>query len=165
MKRTQGLEEPLLSYYFDILETCQNIDPTMPEERKVGHLLNGLKPTLAEKIIPYEVTTCKEFLERAKLLVRATKFANAPRRNQAIVAAAQAKIECDAKPIIDNTEHDTDPPGESIKTILKSLLEQQASLLAHASATSRPETSTKPGNESGSEIEKSLYTSTIGAPD
>ena len=36
---------------------------------------------------------------------------------------------------MDTTEHDTDPPDDSIKTILKSLLEQQqASLLAHASA-------------------------------
>ena len=146
MKRTQGLEEPLLSYYFDILETCQNIDPAMPEERKVGHLLNGLKPTLAEKIIPYEVTTCKEFLERAKILVRATEFANAPERNQAIVAAAQAKIECDPKPIMDNAERYSDLPDDSIKSILKCLLEQQASILAHASAR-RPDPKRAPNLE------------------
>ena len=147
MKRAQGLEEPLLSYYFDILETCQNVDPAMQEERKVGHLLNGLKPTLAEKIIPYEVKTCKEFLERAKLLVRATEFANAPGRNQAIVAAAQAKIDCETKPLSDNAENNTNPTDDSIKQILKSLLEQQqASLLAHASAR-RPDPKPEPTPE------------------
>ena len=41
MKRAQGLDEPLLSYYFNILELCQNVDPAMAEERKIGHLLNG----------------------------------------------------------------------------------------------------------------------------
>ena len=146
MKRAQGLEEPLLSYYFDILETCQNVDPATPKERKVGHLLNGLKPTLAEKIKPYEVKSCKEFLECAKLLVRATEAANAPGRNQAIVAAAQAKIDCEPKPLIDNAENDTNLPDDSIKSILKSLLEQQASLLAHASAR-RPDPKPEPTPE------------------
>ena len=87
MKRSQCMDEPLFSYYFDVLELCRNVDPAMSEERKVRHFLSGLKPTLAERIIPYEVADTTEFLERAKILVRAFEFANTPGRNQPIIAA------------------------------------------------------------------------------
>ena len=56
---------------FEVLELCRNVDPAMSEERKDGHLLNGLKPTLAERYIPYKVADNTEFLERVKILVRA----------------------------------------------------------------------------------------------
>ena len=146
MKRAQGLDEPLLSYYFNILELCQNVDPAMPEERKVGHLLNGLKPTLAEKIIPYEVTTAAEFLDRAKILVRAVEFANTPGRNPTIVAAAQAKIMKNLPQEIIDDEENPSQENDSVTLLLKTIIDQQQAVLAHTKSR-RPEPAKEPKQE------------------
>ena len=49
--RYQDAREPLLSYYFHVLDLCQKINPNMDERMKVNHLLNGLYPTQAEKCL------------------------------------------------------------------------------------------------------------------
>ena len=132
MKRAQGLDEPLLSYYFDLFELCRNFDPAMSEERKVGHLLNGLKPTLAERIVPYEVADTSEFLERAKILVRAFEFANTPGRNQTIIAAAQAKIAKNPTPDFEEEDVQPEQKENPISSMVKNLMEHNQAILAYA---------------------------------
>ena len=118
----------------------------MPEERKVGHLLNGLKPTLAEKIIPYEVTTAAEFLERAKILVRAVEFANIPGRNPTIIAAAQTKIMKNLPQETIDDEENPSQENDSVTSMLKTIIDQQQAVLAHAKSR-RPEPTKEPKQE------------------
>ncbi|CAF1648105.1 unnamed protein product, partial [Didymodactylos carnosus] len=45
--RRQGLNEPVQSYYFDVLGLCTKLDHRMGEEQKLLHLQRGLKLSLA----------------------------------------------------------------------------------------------------------------------
>lgn len=50
--RFQGLDEPVMTYCYNVVYLCSKLDPNMPEQAKVRHLLRGLKPSLMEKIYP-----------------------------------------------------------------------------------------------------------------
>ena len=65
-KRRQGANEPAVEYYYDIVNLCRLGDPQMSEARKLGHLFDGLRPTLVERIWMTQPKTCEEF--RARLL-------------------------------------------------------------------------------------------------
>ncbi len=51
--RKQGLDESPVMYCFDKLNLCNRVDPGMGENVKLEHLIQGLKPTLVEKIYPF----------------------------------------------------------------------------------------------------------------
>ena len=57
-----------MEYYYDIVNLCRLGDPQMSEARKLGHLFDGLRPTLVERIWMTQPKTCEEFLTAARLL-------------------------------------------------------------------------------------------------
>ena len=65
--RRQGIDEDAEFYYEDILALCRAVDPAMNENTKLGHLYQGLKPTLLEKVYRKQPATCAEFLAEIKL--------------------------------------------------------------------------------------------------
>jgi hypothetical protein len=72
-KRRQGMNESALEYYYDIVNLCRLVDPQMSEARKMGHLFDGLRPTLVERIWMTQPKTCEEFLTAARLLSEAAE--------------------------------------------------------------------------------------------
>ncbi|KZS02356.1 Uncharacterized protein APZ42_000633, partial [Daphnia magna] len=64
--RTQGVDEPTIRYYYEILNLCRLVDPNMSETNRLEHLFRGLRPTLFRKIYPLKPKTCEEFLALAK---------------------------------------------------------------------------------------------------
>ncbi|KZS03079.1 Uncharacterized protein APZ42_034284 [Daphnia magna] len=50
--RFQGLDEPVMTYCYNIVYLCSKLDPNMAEPTKVNHILRGLKPTLLERVYP-----------------------------------------------------------------------------------------------------------------
>jgi hypothetical protein len=77
--RVQGIEEATTNYYYDVIDLCRVVDPTMSEATKVDYLFGGLRPSLVEKLYPLQPKTCEEFLEAAKRFTDAKLLAN--RRN------------------------------------------------------------------------------------
>ena len=72
--RKQGPVEPLLHYYYDVLDLCKSVKQDMPEEDIINHLLSGLRPSLVKKLVPLELATCDDLLEKAKLFIRAEEM-------------------------------------------------------------------------------------------
>jgi hypothetical protein len=60
-----------VAYLWDVSDLCKKLDPNMSETDQVKHDTGGLLPKLKEKIIPYQVTTKKDFIKDAKLLMKA----------------------------------------------------------------------------------------------
>ena len=52
-KRFQGLEEPVMTYCYNVIYLCSKLDPNMQEQVKVNHILRGLKPTLLDRVYPH----------------------------------------------------------------------------------------------------------------
>ena len=64
--RRQTPKEKLMAYFWDVIDLCKKVDPNMSEADQVKHATDGLLPKLKEKIIPYQVTTKKDFIKHAK---------------------------------------------------------------------------------------------------
>ena len=63
---TQGANQPVRSFYNEVLKLCIETDPDMSESMKLRHLLKKAKPTLQYEIRKRKPTTTKQFLEYAK---------------------------------------------------------------------------------------------------
>ena len=63
---TQGINQPVRSFYNEILKLCNETDIGMSESMKLRHLLKKAKPTLQYEIRKKKPTTIKQFLEYAK---------------------------------------------------------------------------------------------------
>ena len=63
---TQGISQPVRSFYNEVLKLCAETDPEMTESMKLRHLLKKAKPTLQYEIRKKKPTTTKQFLEYAK---------------------------------------------------------------------------------------------------
>jgi hypothetical protein len=63
---TQGINQPVRSFYNEVLKLCAETDPEMSESMKLRHLLKKAKPTLQYEIRKKKPTTTKQFLEYGK---------------------------------------------------------------------------------------------------
>jgi hypothetical protein len=63
---TQGINQPVRSFYNEVLKLCTETDPEMSESMKLRHLLKKAKPTLQYEIRKKKPITTKQFLEYAK---------------------------------------------------------------------------------------------------
>jgi len=63
---TQGINQPVRSFYNEVLKLCSETDSEMSESMKLRHLLKKAKPTLQYEIRKKKPTTTKQFLEYAK---------------------------------------------------------------------------------------------------
>jgi hypothetical protein len=74
--RIQGIEESTTNYYYDVIDLCRVVDPTMAEATKVDYLFGGLRPSLVQKFYPLQPKTSEEFLEVVKRFTDAKLLAN-----------------------------------------------------------------------------------------
>jgi len=74
--RVQSLDESTTSYYYDVIDLCRTVNPTMTEANKLEYLFRGLRPSLLEKIYPLRPLTCSEFLAKVKIYSEASMMAN-----------------------------------------------------------------------------------------
>lgn len=70
--RRQALSESVQTYYYDVMRLCTRLNPEMPPNERLLHLLRGLKPSLAHTIIMLNPKDCSEFLEHGKRAEAAT---------------------------------------------------------------------------------------------
>lgn len=85
--RKQGLDEPATAYYYDILNLCRLVNPTMTEVSKLDYLFRGLKSSLLEKVYPMKPKNCKEFLEFMKSHSEASMMANRKSWSASVLAS------------------------------------------------------------------------------
>jgi hypothetical protein len=50
--RKMGVDEPVMSYCYDIIYLCSKVDPAMTEERKVQFIFQNMEPALMQKVFP-----------------------------------------------------------------------------------------------------------------
>lgn len=62
---TQGFNQPIRSFYNEILKLCSEADPSMSDSSKLNYLLNKTKPSLQFEIRRKRPLTTKHFLEYA----------------------------------------------------------------------------------------------------
>ena len=62
-QRRQGLAEPTIAYYTDVLKLCHQYNPNMPDPERVDHLKKGLRSSLLEKVLDRDPDTPDEFIE------------------------------------------------------------------------------------------------------
>ncbi|CAF1408885.1 unnamed protein product, partial [Rotaria sordida] len=68
-QRKQLPDEPITSYFDDIINLCQEIDPTMSEKIIIQHLMSGINPDFRKELSRREssINTLNEFLKYAKI--------------------------------------------------------------------------------------------------
>ena len=54
----EGLNEPVIEYYYEVLNLCRIINPTMSEAVKFENLFRGLHPNLLKKVYLMKPRTC-----------------------------------------------------------------------------------------------------------
>jgi len=67
-RRVQGPNEPILHYYFSIVDMCRMLDPNMADDDKVRHLMRGVAPRVMRDLYPRNVTTSAQFLRAHGLI-------------------------------------------------------------------------------------------------
>ncbi|KZS06701.1 Uncharacterized protein APZ42_029752 [Daphnia magna] len=75
--RTQGMDEPIVRYYYEILNLCRLVDSNTLEAHRLEHLFRGFRPTLLRKLYPLKPKTCEEFLTLAKAYTEASIISEA----------------------------------------------------------------------------------------
>ena len=68
-QRKQLLDEPVTSYFDDVINLCKEIDPHMSERMMIQHLMSGLSPDFQKELSRREssMNTLNEFLKYAKI--------------------------------------------------------------------------------------------------
>jgi hypothetical protein len=66
MNRRQSSDEPVQSYYYDVLALCTRFNPEMREDENILYLLRGLKPSIQQHVIMSDPKKCKDLFEHAK---------------------------------------------------------------------------------------------------
>ncbi|CAF4660317.1 unnamed protein product, partial [Rotaria sp. Silwood2] len=68
-QRKQLHDEPVTSYFDDIVNLCKEIDPTMSEQMMIKHLMSGINPEFQKELSRRESTmnTLNDFLKYAKI--------------------------------------------------------------------------------------------------
>lgn len=100
--RLQVSDEPVIAYYYDVLNLCRMVNPAMAEKSRLDYLFHGLEPSLSEKVYPMKPRDCKEFLEFLKPYSETAMTANTkswsasvPDQAQDKAALTVAKVETD----------------------------------------------------------------------
>ena len=89
-RRVQAPNEPILHYYFAILDMCRMLDANMGDDDKVRHLMRGVEPRLMRDLYPRNVTTSAQFLEYARAHSHAEKLAREKESGSGAAASAGA---------------------------------------------------------------------------
>ena len=109
--RRQALDEPIQTYYFDVMRLCTRLNPEMPPNERLLHLLRGLKPSLAQTIIMFNPRDCSDLLEQGKRAEAAAFIsqttASSPHTNEGVLSETSAAIQTQT-----NARIRSNPPEE-----------------------------------------------------
>lgn len=61
--RTQLPSETPEQYYYDVVQLCARVNPSMTEDDRLRHLMRGLRPDILEKMIIANPESCTAFLQ------------------------------------------------------------------------------------------------------
>ena len=75
-QRRQANDETVIQYFYDVKRLCDKVDPAMPETSKISHILEGLLPYYAERVIPLQPDTCDDLLKKLQLVQQARDSAS-----------------------------------------------------------------------------------------
>ncbi|CAF3324288.1 unnamed protein product [Rotaria socialis] len=73
-QRKQQLNEPVIKYYYDIIDLCKKYDSHMSDKQKIRKLTNGLKLSLYQEAIKESYSTPYEFLTKVQQLENTQKL-------------------------------------------------------------------------------------------
>ena len=113
---TQGINQPIRSFYNEVLKLCSEADSTMSESTKLKNLLNKTKPSIQFEIRRKRPTTTKQFLEYAKEieeLFHLSNLDNTADHHKATTA-----------PPITSTIANTNPASANVNTYIPPLLNE-----------------------------------------
>ena len=114
MSRRQGLNGPIETYFYDVLSLCTQLEEEseteMSELTKVNYLLNGLTPTLLDRLWPL---VPEPINSTGSLLAAALKHAQA----REMMASIQPK----AFPSRQNKREDSDTEESDLKEMIRQL--------------------------------------------
>lgn len=65
-QRKQQINEPVIKYYYDIMELCSKYDPTMSDKQKIYKLTDGLRLSLYQEAIRISYGSTTEFLNKVQ---------------------------------------------------------------------------------------------------
>ena len=68
--RIQGESESLQDYALDVLRLCDKVDRAMPESTKARHILEGILPSLQDKLLAFDNPNVETILENIKRIER-----------------------------------------------------------------------------------------------
>lgn len=90
-RRAQKTDESATTFATTIDNICNHIDSTMPDEKRIKFILNGLKPDIRLAIFPHSPTTLSELfmlLERIDEAMTLNKFDNNFRSSELVMLQA-----------------------------------------------------------------------------
>lgn len=72
LSRKQGENEDVLTYCYNVIYLCSTVNKNMPEDERVLHLMEGLRPAVAESIFPFLPVrpTIENVLERIRIYLQ-----------------------------------------------------------------------------------------------
>ncbi|CAF1605405.1 unnamed protein product [Didymodactylos carnosus] len=73
-QRKQQFNEPVIKYYYDIIDLCKRYDPNMSDKQKIRKLTNGLRFSLYQDAIKETYATPSEFLTKVQHLENIQKL-------------------------------------------------------------------------------------------
>lgn len=73
--RMQADDEPVESYFQDVINLCAKVDPDMAERSKIKHVLRGLAPSLLEKVMVLDNDTLESLLRNIRRIQTARYMA------------------------------------------------------------------------------------------
>ncbi|CAF4947433.1 unnamed protein product [Rotaria sp. Silwood1] len=63
-QRKQQINEPVIKYYYDVIDLCKKYDSDMTDKQKIRKLTNGLKLSLYQEAIKETYSTPFDFLRK-----------------------------------------------------------------------------------------------------
>ena len=73
-QRKQQFNEPVIKYYYDVVELCNKYDPDMSDKQKIYKLTNGLQLSLYQEAVKDVYTTPTEFLTKVQQIENVHKL-------------------------------------------------------------------------------------------
>lgn len=92
-QRKQLPNEPVLQYYYDMIDLCRKCDPNMSDKQKIRKLILGLRLSLYQEAIKENYSTPKQFL------IRIEQFENIEKLVELRLDDSMGKQENIAEPI------------------------------------------------------------------
>jgi hypothetical protein len=92
-QRKQQPNEPVIKYYYDMIDLCHKCDPTMSDKQKIRKLILGLRLSLYQEAIKEDYSTPKQFL------IKAQQFENIEKLVELRIDDSTTRQQCIDEPV------------------------------------------------------------------